>query len=283
MNAGVIRCAVEWLKAKVAKELLSAPGRVVSTLNPNRTMNAHPSHPSRHGFTLIELLVVIAIIAILAGMLLPALSRAKANGRKISCLNNTRQLGLSLKLYADDFRGFFPPRVDVNRWPTQLKSYYRMYQILKCPDDTKTKVPAGQYTNPKFLPDDAARSYIINGFNDFFVSQEKARAGDIDMGQFVGKPVPESAIRTPSETIVFGEKRTGSDNYFMDLFEAGVNEKSEIERGRHSVTKAGQKAGGSNYTMADGSSRFIKYRGLLYPLNLWAISDVYRSSRVLSN
>ena len=97
------------------------------------------------GFTLIELLVVVAIIAILAGMLLPALARGKYTGKKGYCINNIRQQYLSQIMYADDYNGNFPEHndgsPDYHRWGGNPRSivnvmrgtYVKNTSILICP------------------------------------------------------------------------------------------------------------------------------------------------------
>ena len=78
----------------------------------------------KKGFTLVELLVVIAIIVILAGFLLPALGKAREQGRRTGCMNNLKQIGLGIALYRLDYNDAFPPNLDVLYDAANLQESY---------------------------------------------------------------------------------------------------------------------------------------------------------------
>jgi prepilin-type N-terminal cleavage/methylation domain-containing protein len=227
-------------------------------------------------FTLIELLVVIAIIAILAAMLLPVLSRAKESGKRISCLNNLCQLSLSAQMYVNDSQGYYPPRSETDRWPDKFyDNYGQNIKLLLCPSETADPDSNGSSSSNN-TADAAPRSYIINGWNDYFQNSSDPQ------GMNDGDSMKEGAIVHPTDTIVLGEKTDVHGDYYMDLNEGPMgndfggilNQSRHDSNGADSVTGTG--SGGSNHAMADGSARFIKFPQSVDSLNLWAVTDSNR-------
>jgi len=251
-------------------------------INKQTKCKPHNSSCARKAFTLIELLVVIAIIAILAAMLLPALAKAKESGKRISCLNNLRQFGVAAKIYTSDNNDQYPHREDVGRWPQQMyDSYGHNRKMLLCPSEF-TNAPMTFGTDTNNYPADAApRSYLINGFNDYYAHAFGVAPGDWGTlsDAMITRPasIKETAVPNQSDTVLFGEKKSSAGDYYMDIFENGGNDTTGVaEQSRHDSSGPDTRTGGSNYTMTDGSARYIKFPQAVSPINLWSVANADR-------
>ena len=227
-------------------------------------------------FTLIELLIVIAIIAILAGMLLPALNKARLKARTISCASNIKEIGLAVNLYQGDHNEYIPPWAAANEtgsgkfWMYKLSNYNnRNAAAWICPGSPDS---AG-YSYVKSAPD---YSTLIGRLINYQTIGINAITSNVngDRG-FYDKYIKGTVIKKPSLLIYAGDStgkdagyynpKNGNDGGYMSVFVYPDNGSSY--NARHSS--------GINLLFADGHVNWTSRVQMQNWINVTAQKNVY--------